>query len=123
MLVNMYARFGRIQISWYIFDKLPHGDSASWNIMISAFVRAGLYIDALRLFSHMQAQGICTNGFVLASSRSVGLVYEGILIHVLVMKIGLLYEVFIGSSLLNSMVSTVWFLVLGVSSRRCPKRM
>lgn len=105
-LVNMYARFGRIRSAWYLFDKMPHRDSASWNTMISAFVRAGLYVDALRMFSHMRSQGICTNGFVLASfltacSRSAGLVYEGIQIHGLVMKSGLLYDVFVGSSLLH----------------------
>lgn len=60
--------------------------------------------------------------FLSACTKSAGLVYEGIKIHGLVMKIGLLCDVFVGSSLLHFYGVYVWFLVLGVFLEEKPKK-
>ncbi|KAK2972029.1 hypothetical protein RJ640_005049 [Escallonia rubra] len=102
----MYSRFGKIGAARHLFDEMPDRNKASWNTMISALVRAGMYPDAVNLFRDMRDAGNETNGFVIASvltacSRADDMVHEGFQVHCLVMQIGLLDDVFVGTALLH----------------------
>ncbi|GMH25470.1 hypothetical protein Nepgr_027313 [Nepenthes gracilis] len=104
-LVNMYSQFGDIDAAWYLFDKMPQRNDASWNTMMSGFVRLAFYSEAFGLFHKMMGGDIRPNGFVIASlitacNRSQEMVNEGFQIHSLVLKCGLLYDVFVCTSLL-----------------------
>lgn len=89
-----------------MFDEMPARDSASWNNMISGYVRTGFYMDAAELFMEMWSRGVELNGFVIASlltafGRSNSMVSEGFQIHSLVLKNGLFCDVFVSTSLLH----------------------
>ncbi|KAF9603805.1 hypothetical protein IFM89_037939 [Coptis chinensis] len=85
---------------------MPQRSESSWSTMLSGYVRAGLYDEAVELFREMWGQGIEPNGFILASlltacNRSEGMVLHGSQVHGLVVKFGLLSNVFVSTALLN----------------------
>ncbi|XP_024967655.1 pentatricopeptide repeat-containing protein At3g24000, mitochondrial [Cynara cardunculus var. scolymus] len=105
-LINMYSKYGKLEAAWYVFDEMPQRNEATWNTMISAFVRFSLYPDAFLLFAQMRAQGFETSGFVIASllTGCIGsgvMVHQGFQVHGLILKNGLLYNVYAGTTLLN----------------------
>ncbi|KAK1410872.1 hypothetical protein QVD17_37413 [Tagetes erecta] len=105
-LMNMYSRFGKLEAAWYVFDEMPKRNEATWNTMISALVRVCFYPDAFHLFGQMRGQGFETSGFVIASlltgcTASGVMVRQGFQIHSLILKNGLLYNVYAGTALLN----------------------
>ncbi|XP_014493460.2 pentatricopeptide repeat-containing protein At3g24000, mitochondrial [Vigna radiata var. radiata] len=105
-LINMYCKFGCLKHAQYVFDKMPETNEASWNNMMSGFVRVGWYNEAMRFFCQMLEHGVRPNSYVAASlvtacDRS-GCMAEGALqAHALVVKCGLVSDVFVGTSLLH----------------------
>lgn len=105
-LMNMYSKFGNIKYAKQVFDRMPDRNEASWNNMISGFVKMGLHVDACGLFLEMWDRGFELNGYNIPSlltafSRSGSMFIEGLQIHSLVLKNGLVYDVFVGTSLLH----------------------
>ncbi|XP_055961077.1 pentatricopeptide repeat-containing protein At3g49170, chloroplastic [Mercurialis annua] len=105
-LINMYSKFGDITLARHVFDKMPERNEASWNHIFSAFVRAGLYQEAIGLFNEMRDFGVKPSGFAFASlisgcERSGCMLSEGIQFHDLAVKFGMLCDVFVGTSLLH----------------------
>jgi pentatricopeptide repeat protein len=105
-LINMYSKFGHIERAWNMFDKMCERNEASWNNMMSGFVRVGLYREAFGFFREMCGHGIKTSGFMIASlvtacDRSDCMLCEGLQVHGFGVKIGLSADVFVGTSLLN----------------------
>ncbi|KAI3510064.1 hypothetical protein L1887_25591 [Cichorium endivia] len=105
-LINMYSKHGKFEAARYVFDEMPHRNEATWNTMISALVRVSVYSEAFILFSQMRAQGFETSGFVMASlltgcTTSSFMLTQGFQIHGLILKNGLLYNVYAGTALLN----------------------
>ncbi|KAF5179777.1 Pentatricopeptide repeat-containing protein [Thalictrum thalictroides] len=85
---------------------MPQRSESSWSTMLSGYVRAEMYVKAVELFYEMWVQGIEPNGFMLASlltacNRSGKLVSQGTQVHGLVVKYGLLSDVFVSSALLH----------------------
>ncbi|GLT70787.1 hypothetical protein SLA2020_428470 [Shorea laevis] len=102
----MYSKFGHIERAWNMFDKMCERNEASWNNMMSGFVRVGLYPEAFGFFREMYGHGVKTSGFLMASlltacDRSDCMLCEGLQVHGFVVKIGLSSDVFVGTSLLN----------------------
>ncbi|KAL7130604.1 hypothetical protein ABFS83_13G145400 [Erythranthe nasuta] len=105
-LMNMYSRFGNIECARKVFDRMPERNEASWNNMISAYVKLGFHVDACGLFLEMWDRGFELNGYnvpslLTAFSRSGSMFLEGLQIHSLVLKNGLVNNVFVGTSLLH----------------------
>nr|XP_043619357.1 pentatricopeptide repeat-containing protein At3g24000, mitochondrial [Erigeron canadensis] len=105
-LINMYSKFGEVDKAWYLFSEMPHTNEVTWNTMISALVRACLCSDAIVLFGQMRGQGFETSGFVIASlltgcTASRVLMHQGFQIHGLILKNGLLCNVYATTALLN----------------------
>ncbi|CAK7355434.1 unnamed protein product [Dovyalis caffra] len=105
-LINMYSKFGHIGFSRYLFDKMPERNDASWNNMMSGFVRAGFYRESMRFFNEMRdfgvkASGIAVASLVTACERSEWMLIEGVQVHGFIVKVGLLSDVFIGTSLVH----------------------
>ncbi|KAL0907852.1 hypothetical protein M5K25_022296 [Dendrobium thyrsiflorum] len=48
--LNFLSKSGRLSDARRLFDEMPHRDAISWNTLISAYARSGLFPDALRLF-------------------------------------------------------------------------
>lgn len=105
-LINMYSKFGKFKVARYLFDQMPERNGASWNTMVSSYVREGSYPDAVILFRDMGDREIEPTGYVIASlmtacSRSNDMVYEGFQIHGFILKVGLLWDIFVGTALLQ----------------------
>ncbi|KAJ7982040.1 Pentatricopeptide repeat [Quillaja saponaria] len=102
----MYSKFGNINYARYVFDQMFDRNEASWNNMMSGFVRVGWYSSAMRFFCEMCEFGAKPSGFVIASlltacSRSECMLDEGLQIHGFIVKHGLFSDVFVGTSLLH----------------------
>ncbi|PRQ30527.1 putative tetratricopeptide-like helical domain, DYW domain-containing protein [Rosa chinensis] len=102
----MYSKFGRIEYARKVFDDIPERNEASWNTMMSSYVRVGLYSDSVRFFCKMVGCGVGPSGFVIASlvtacDKSGSMFCEGMQVHGFVVKIGLLCDVFVGTSVLH----------------------
>lgn len=74
--------------------------------MLSGYVRSGSYPESLMFFSSSLADGIQANVFVLASlmaacQRSGRMMEEGVQLHCLAAKFGLIYDVFVGTSFVH----------------------
>ncbi|XP_017982199.1 PREDICTED: pentatricopeptide repeat-containing protein At1g31430 [Theobroma cacao] len=57
-LMDMYVQLGRIAYSKKIFDKMPERDVVTWNVLISALVRCGIFEDAVNVFGLMIKEGL-----------------------------------------------------------------
>ncbi|CAL0327811.1 unnamed protein product [Lupinus luteus] len=105
-LINMYSKLGNIKYAQCVFDRMLDRNEASWNNMMSGFVRVGLYHDAMRFFRHMCEYGIWPSSYVVASlvtacDRSGCMVEGALQMHGYVAKCGLLSDVFVGTCLLH----------------------
>jgi len=105
-LINMYSKFGHIGFSRYLFDKMSERNDASWNNMMSGFVRAGSYRESMRFFNEMRDFGVKPSGIAVASlvtacERSEWMRIEGVQVHGFIVKVGLLSDVFVGTSLVH----------------------
>lgn len=105
-LINMYSKFGRIGFSRYLFDKMSERNDASWNNMMSGFVRAGFYRESMRFFNETRDFGVKPSGIAVASlvtacERSEWMLIEGVQVHGFIVKVGLLSDVFVGTSLVH----------------------
>ncbi|KAJ4829890.1 hypothetical protein Tsubulata_013152, partial [Turnera subulata] len=116
-LISMYSKFGHIGLARYLFDKMRERHEASWNNMMSGYVRAEFYAEAIAFFNKMSGFGTKPSGFAVASlvtacDRSGCMFDEGVQVHGFVLKFGLLSDVFVGTSLLHFCcvyVYVVWY--------------
>lgn len=52
-LMDMYAKYGRMQKARELFDKMPKQVTVSWNTMISGYAQNGALDEALQFFKRM----------------------------------------------------------------------
>ncbi|GAA0156252.1 hypothetical protein LIER_13784 [Lithospermum erythrorhizon] len=105
-LINMYCKFGKARYARIVFDTMLERNSASWNNMISGYVRDCFYDEGVMLFMEMRVSEFEINGYVVASvltaiNRLGDLLVEGLKMHGLVLKSGLVKDVFVGTSILH----------------------
>ncbi|KAK2657848.1 hypothetical protein Ddye_010900 [Dipteronia dyeriana] len=62
-IIDTYAKYGCIEQSRWIFDKLTNTDVASWNAMIVGYGINGYGKEAIELFEKMHDQGQWPDGF------------------------------------------------------------
>ncbi|XP_071711018.1 pentatricopeptide repeat-containing protein At2g20540 [Rutidosis leptorrhynchoides] len=81
-LVEMYAKSGKIDQAWQVFDKMPQRDVISWSTMIGGLANHGKAHEAIGLFQEMQKTTIKPNeitfvGLLSACAHS-GLLKDGL---------------------------------------------
>lgn len=69
-LMNLYSKFGKLDEVRQVFEKMPHRDVISWNIMISCYVQMGMPGKALNLFREMQVDGVVADEITMISLLS-----------------------------------------------------
>uniref|UniRef100_K3XRN3 Pentacotripeptide-repeat region of PRORP domain-containing protein n=1 Tax=Setaria italica TaxID=4555 RepID=K3XRN3_SETIT len=69
-LVNLYGTFRSAEDARKVFEEMRERDVVSWTSMISAFAQRGMWDDALRFLSQMQADGIFPNKVTIISLLS-----------------------------------------------------
>ncbi|XP_039122625.1 pentatricopeptide repeat-containing protein At5g04780, mitochondrial-like [Dioscorea cayenensis subsp. rotundata] len=55
-VLDMYAKFGRLDDACKVFELMPERDVVAWNAMITGFVRAGQFVESLDLFRRLQLE-------------------------------------------------------------------
>jgi pentatricopeptide repeat protein len=104
-LVDMYAKCGRIEDAWKVFNKMPSPDVVTWNATVLGHVKCGQGQKALELFQQMQQEGVQPNSVtfmgVLNACASMIVLEEGRCVHQHIIGWGWNSDVFVGSSLVD----------------------
>ncbi|KNA21879.1 hypothetical protein SOVF_039030 [Spinacia oleracea] len=59
-VMDMYAKFGPVEVARKVFDEMPNRSVADWNSMISGYWRLGLEVEARELFDVMSERNVIT---------------------------------------------------------------
>ncbi|GAV79491.1 PPR domain-containing protein/PPR_2 domain-containing protein/PPR_3 domain-containing protein, partial [Cephalotus follicularis] len=104
-LLNMYAKLGRIEDSFKVFNGLNDHNLVSWNAMISGFTLNGLHLEAFDHFLRMKDEGVSPNMYTLVSvSKAVGKMVDvdrGKVVHRFASDLGLRSNVLVGTALID----------------------
>ncbi|WJX29546.1 Pentatricopeptide repeat-containing protein [Trifolium repens] len=75
VLIDMYAKHGKLDTALTIFRRLREDDVVSWTAMIAGYTLHDKFAEALNLFKEMQDQGIQSDniGFASAISACAGI--------------------------------------------------
>lgn len=83
-LVDLYAKCGRLDMAWEVFEKMIEKEVYTWNAMIGGLAMHGRAEDAIGLFSKMQREKLKPNEItfvgVLNACAHSGMVDEGLAI-------------------------------------------
>ncbi|KAK7359201.1 hypothetical protein VNO77_01151 [Canavalia gladiata] len=66
-LLDMYSKCGNLNGAIEVFMKMGETTIVSWTSIIAAYVREGLYDEAIRLFDEMQSKGLSPDIYTVTS--------------------------------------------------------
>ncbi|PKI61090.1 hypothetical protein CRG98_018535 [Punica granatum] len=69
-MASGYVRSGKLDEAKEFFEQMPERDVVSWSSVISGYVQAGCFLEALDLFHEMLRSGAKPNQFTLVSALS-----------------------------------------------------
>lgn len=78
-----------------VFDEMPHRSVASWNALLVGYARNGMYLEALRMFRELAAQGRnvpldqVSMSSALSACTGASAVNFGRQVHACIVKVGL----------------------------------
>ncbi|RZC82887.1 hypothetical protein C5167_045668 [Papaver somniferum] len=105
VLIDMYAKHGKLDIAREILERHPEKDVVSWTAMLAGYAQDGQCVEAIKLFEEMQIQGIRSDniGFSSALSACAGIqaLNQGKQIHAQTYIFGYSMDLSIGNSLVN----------------------
>ncbi|GMI79607.1 hypothetical protein like AT3G47840 [Hibiscus trionum] len=106
-LLDMYAKFGKIELGIKVFDEMPIKNVVSWTAIITGLVHGGYYKKGLAYLSEMRKYGVeydsYTLAIVLKACASLGALNFGREIHTHTIKRG-----FNGTSYVANSLSTMY---------------
>lgn len=92
-MITLFGKSKRVDAAEKLFDEMGHRDIISWSAMISCYEQNGMFVKALRMFSKMNKEfGLVDNVLmvtVLSACAQNGMIRQGEIIHVLVVRLGL----------------------------------
>lgn len=104
-LINFYAKCGYHGYARQVLDEMPEQDVVSWTALIQGFVAQGNGDEGVALFFEMRKKGITPNEFTVATClKACSMCLDvrfGKQVQAEAIKIGLLFDVFVGSALVN----------------------
>nr|UPT48715.1 pentatricopeptide repeat protein AaPPR665 [Agave angustifolia] len=104
-LLDMYARFGKIDAANLVFDGLDSKNEVSWNALIAGYARKDDGEMALRKFREMKRSGFEPTHFtyssVFGACASMGAMDQGKWIHALLIKSQHKLTSYVGNTLLD----------------------
>ncbi|XP_071732617.1 pentatricopeptide repeat-containing protein At2g22070-like [Rutidosis leptorrhynchoides] len=104
MAITSHSRNGKLDIARKVFDEMPQRTVVSWNTMISAYTKWGMYDEALNILSSMHSDSVKLNDATLCSGLSacarLHLFHSCKQLHGLVLKCGFESYKRVGSVLL-----------------------
>lgn len=104
-LADMYAKCGRLDLSHWIFEKMPEKDAVSWNTMITSCSQNGQPEEAIRLFHQMGLEGVTydcvTISAALSACANLPALLHGKEIHAFMIKGALRTDLYSESALID----------------------
>lgn len=104
-LVDMYAKQGKLDYAFMVFDQMPDKDVISWTSLVTGCSYNDSYEDAIKLFCDMRIAGICPDQIALASVLSacaeLTVMEFGQQVHATIIKSGLGSSLSVDNSLLT----------------------
>ncbi|CAA6654045.1 unnamed protein product [Spirodela intermedia] len=104
-LVDMHCRCGALTEARRRFDEAPQKNLATWNAMMTGYVRGGRPESAVNLFSHMTATSLAPNEItlvnLLSAFASMGALERGKEAHVDLARSGADVNVFLSTALVD----------------------
>jgi len=104
-LLTMYANCEDIEDACQVFRKMPAQDMVSYNAMITGYAQNGYGERSLKLYCHMQREGMKPDHFTFAGTlgacASLSALGLGKQLHCNIIKTGFEFDVFVGSALIN----------------------
>ncbi|CAH2053772.1 unnamed protein product [Thlaspi arvense] len=105
VLINMYCKCGKVDQAMSLFDRSDEKDQASWNSLISGYVRAGAAEETLNMLAKMHRGGIKLTTYALGSVLKACCINlngdNGMSIHCYVTKLGMESDIVVGTALLD----------------------
>ncbi|KAL3722922.1 hypothetical protein ACJRO7_035161 [Eucalyptus globulus] len=105
-LVDAYCKSCQLGLGSQLFKEVPEKDCVTFNALITGYLNAGLFEEAINLFVEMQKLGFRPSEFTFTAilAAGIGLADAGFgkQIHSLVLKTNFLWNVFLGNALLDS---------------------
>ncbi|KAG6507961.1 hypothetical protein ZIOFF_033316 [Zingiber officinale] len=104
-LLNLYRKFGRVELARQLFDAIPDKDTIAFTSMLMAYREEERYVQALRMFHEVVETGgrfmLNEHVFscVLGACASASALFIGQQIHALVVKSGMASGVYVGACL------------------------
>lgn len=104
-LINLYANFGFLIESRWIFRRIINNNLSLWNSVVVGYFRAGHFDEVLKVYSDLRRRKIGVHSsaitFSLKSCIELGSLDFGKGVHVDVFKFGLESDPFVGSSMIG----------------------
>ncbi|KAK3183607.1 hypothetical protein Dsin_030893 [Dipteronia sinensis] len=104
-VLDMYVEMGDLVEAHRIFDKMPERNEITWSVMIARYSQSGYHEEALKLFHQMVQEEFKPNtscfSTVVSALANFEALRPGMNIHAHVVKIGVVEDVFISSSLVD----------------------
>ncbi|XP_059643119.1 pentatricopeptide repeat-containing protein At5g04780, mitochondrial-like [Cornus florida] len=104
-LIDSYGKCSHVEDAAKVFEECPFGDLASFTSMITAYSQYGQGEEALKLYLRMQDMELKPDPFVCSSllnaCANLSAYEQGKQIHVNILKLGFMSDVFAGNSLVN----------------------
>uniref|UniRef100_A0ACD6A326 Uncharacterized protein n=1 Tax=Avena sativa TaxID=4498 RepID=A0ACD6A326_AVESA len=105
-VIDMYAKCGMIDEVRLVFDRAEERDEASWNLLLSAYVRMGWPEVAVHVLVWMHRSGVKLDSFALGGILKACSELEGSedlrrMLHGCVVKVGLDLDMFVGSAMVD----------------------
>ncbi|KAA8517487.1 hypothetical protein F0562_017780 [Nyssa sinensis] len=104
-LVCLYAKCGYLENAHKVFDDIPDKNVVSWTAIISGYIDAGKFREAVDMFSRLLEMELKPDSFtlvrVLSACSHLGDLNSGEWINRYVVDIGMGRNVFVGTSLID----------------------
>ncbi|GMN39002.1 hypothetical protein TIFTF001_008225 [Ficus carica] len=68
VLIDMYAKHGKLDVALGILRRLTEDDVVSWTAMVAGYTQHDMYVEALKLFEELEYRGIRPDNIGLASA-------------------------------------------------------
>ncbi|KAL5841583.1 hypothetical protein ACOSQ3_012186 [Xanthoceras sorbifolium] len=104
-LIDTYGKCGHVEDAATIFKKYPVVDLMAFTSMIATYAQDGQGEEALKLYLEMQDRGVNPDSFVCSSllnaCANLSAYEQGKQVHVHIIKLGFMSDIFAGNSLVN----------------------
>ncbi|GER50910.1 pentatricopeptide repeat-containing protein [Striga asiatica] len=104
-LLNMYAKQGKVDEVYKVFNSMAEHNVVTWNTMISGLSANGLHLEAFDHFLKMKESGLVPDIYtyigVLKAVGMLGDVDKGKQVHECILELGMMDNIVVGTSLID----------------------